>query len=338
MKSSSQSALHQQESRSGMTIVEVLVCLGIISLLMALVMPAVQSGRELSRRAACLNNLKQLGLATTEFESAHGVFPGFSNARLPTSPLRPNESIHQKLLPFLDQLALSRLLDAEDRSSPTAEPPSVSPANLRGLQIKLAVFSCPTDNVPAGATSYRASTGTSPGLFSQFQGQAPGGALQGFVMGGGLSAARVRDGMSQTVFFTEKLIGDGNTATFHAPTDVVIGGCEPRCSTADEAEAACRSVTAVRDHASYGGRTWLLSSHSYTFYNHILTPNSPIPDCSTPVSLVVQGAYTARSLHPGGVNVVCGDGSCRFVASGIDRNVWRAIGTIDASETIAWPE
>jgi prepilin-type processing-associated H-X9-DG protein len=86
-------------------------------------------------------------------------------------------------------------------------------------------------------------------------------------------------------------------------------------------------------HFSFGGTTWVLSGPSQTWYNHVLTPNSAIPDCAESVDW--QGAFTARSLHPGGVNVLFADGSVRFTSSSIDLAVWRALGTINGGETVS---
>ena len=79
--------MRRNHSEQGFTLIELLVVIAIIAVLISLLLPAVQSAREAARRAQCVNNMKQIGLAAASYESACGAFqPLFLNARDPAHP------------------------------------------------------------------------------------------------------------------------------------------------------------------------------------------------------------------------------------------------------------
>ena len=101
-------------SAGGFTLIELLVVIAIIAVLISLLLPAVQSAREAARRAQCVNNLKQLGLALANYEAAQGSYPyGMALENLgPNSLLGPytydvGSSIFVRLLPYLEQQVLA---------------------------------------------------------------------------------------------------------------------------------------------------------------------------------------------------------------------------------------
>ncbi|MEM8733916.1 MAG: DUF1559 domain-containing protein [Planctomycetota bacterium] len=128
------------------TLVELLVVIAIIGILIGLTLPAVQMARESARRTACVNNLKQIGLGVSNFES------GFR--RLPAGAERKTaHSWASRILPSLEQNNLYAKIDFDRAWN--------DQANREAVSTKLAVFSCPTSwKDYAGLTDYGGMSGS----------------------------------------------------------------------------------------------------------------------------------------------------------------------------------
>lgn len=129
-----------RNKRNGFTLVELLVVIAIIGVLMGLLLPAVQFAREASRNSACLNNMRQIALATTNFEAAQKAFPParFFQKQVPTPGLDCgfNEpSWFVRILPYLEQDNLYKKWDLS-RPYPDQDPGAMATA--------LPVYLCPT--------------------------------------------------------------------------------------------------------------------------------------------------------------------------------------------------
>ncbi len=139
--------------RHGFTLVELLVVIAIIGVLVALLLPAVQSAREAARRMACANNLKQLGLAAHSFADVHGRLPPGHLAPIQHEDYKATAGSHQLLgplaqvLPYMEQTNVHGLI----RTSP--DPDVIegwwgsSSSSVAASQGKIKSFTCPSTNV-----------------------------------------------------------------------------------------------------------------------------------------------------------------------------------------------
>lgn len=127
--------IHHDGGRLGMSLVELLAVMAIISLLIGLLLPAVQSARESARRTQCKNHLHQLGLAVHMFESKLGVLPAAAYGT-PYNTAGPRGSIFTKLLPYLEQDSVDTVYDWKEDW--------FAPANQAATNQPVATFRCPS--------------------------------------------------------------------------------------------------------------------------------------------------------------------------------------------------
>ena len=131
----------------GFTLVELLVVIAIIGILVALLLPAVQSARQAAQRIQCTNNLKQLALAALNYESAHKRLPAghelISGTASPSNPFSNDNKSHgwgwrAKILDFIEEGGLSSSLDFDL--------PIAAPVNATLAQSTIPTMLCPSDN------------------------------------------------------------------------------------------------------------------------------------------------------------------------------------------------
>src|SRR5208282_723912 len=132
-----------RRSRRGFTLIELLVVIAIIAVLIALLLPAVQSAREAARRAQCVNNLKQIGLAIHNYHTASNTFPPGSaasyNTYNPGCVAWMGWSAQGLMLPYLEQ---SSIYNAANFSYDSWND---NATNQTARDTRIAAFICPSD-------------------------------------------------------------------------------------------------------------------------------------------------------------------------------------------------
>ena len=153
--------------RQGFTLIELLVVIAIIAVLIALLLPAVQAAREAARRAQCTNNLKQLGLALSNYVSANVLLPPVNTDQewnYAGASIMPhqNYSQHLRILPFMEQQssynAWNHCFGA--RWNDPGNVPQYSNIQATVLCSQLAFLLCPSDTANPGSTSNYAVNGS----------------------------------------------------------------------------------------------------------------------------------------------------------------------------------
>ena len=284
--------------RKGFSLVELLVCIGIVGLLLAIALPAVQGARESARRIQCSSNLRQLVTAASSYYDTFQVIPTLSS----------RSSVWWRLCPFF---GVKLGGDAEFGVIDTPR-----------------VLQCPSDFDAAGnrAANYCVNLGT--GLSIELDGPLIGGKTT-------FTDANISDGMSNTAFASEfvrlkSLSLPVSRSDFRPLIFGLTGGAFNSTDSLYMKAQKCLEVDTSREIIfSYRrGKNWFSgTSQSDWGYSHALVPGSK--SCSLDGGML---AWTPGSQHSSGVNVAKMDGSVSFVSSSVDLIIWRARGTRSGNE------
>jgi prepilin-type N-terminal cleavage/methylation domain-containing protein/prepilin-type processing-associated H-X9-DG protein len=315
----------RRRGTAGFTTIELLVVVAIISLLLSILLPAVQNAREASRSTTCRNNLRQLALACHSFEATYRKFPpGHLGRQISISKATADDEYEQLdhpwtghlgfLLPYIEQLPL---YDSLDQDLWNREPGHGPAWYLRQHVIpivsgaRIPIFRCPTDiespsaktvlalQYPAvilsdapvthGVTNYLGCTGTTWANGSQNSGKSAGI----FYSRSEVRSADVSDGLSSTILMSE-VLGDSPET-------------DPQMATYKHA-FLCGAASLVN--------FWKLSDDHDTGSAY---------------------AMTYRSRHSQFVNTAFADGSVHRLSAFIDRAVLESLGSKAGGETIEVP-
>ena len=316
---------------NGFTLVELLVVIAIIGILIGMLLPAVQATREAARRTVCANNMRQIGLALLNFESASQRFPAGWLLDDATDPLSPSGwGWSAQALPFLESNNVFNQIEIRQRID--------DPANVAVAATVIDSYLCPSDPddelLPLGTIAV------------------PVGGGNGGVGGGAGSSSNLQSGSGTSS-------PSGPSGAGPTPTSPQSGTLYPRSnysgvfgniqSNGDPLDAdgmffgnSNIRISAVRDGLSntmmVGERRNDLGTVSWV---------GVIADISEPFARIVGstdfspnrrrdgGFEDFRSYHPGGINVTFGDGSTQFITDSVDQTVFQGLGSIAGGEVVS---
>ena len=304
--------------RSAFTLVELLVVIAIIGILVALLLPAVQSAREAARRMQCTNNLKQLALAVHNYQTAFNSFPisisPWAEGNSPT-PQKNGKGWIVSILPQVEQQALfdqfapgfvGDMFSGQGIANPVCKP---------AMRAKLSFLNCPSE-----PSARKTST-------TQYQ----------------------WTGTEVTLTNYKGVIGDtrmGGSSSVHQ-------GTEPDCHNTTGCNGTFYrnnyqdgiSIDSFKDGTSntllIGEDVPAENNHSTAFYS-----NGDYASCHAPLNYFPKpptpdnwwNVISFRSLHTGGANFALGDGSVRFLSDSINYPLYRALSTKAKGEVAPLPQ
>ncbi len=312
-------------ARHGFTLVELLVVIAIIGILIALLLPAAQATRESSRRIACGNNLRQIGMALHTFHEANQCFPmgtalegypdGMSPNSIPASklaigPYRPG--VFAEILPYIDQetlyqgLQMSAAIDsgANVALGKTIVPVYLCPScnHVYGLQKAPHSLPLADPTMQFAVIDYNGMNGTEP-LFADAPDSDQIQDHGGFAERRPLRMANFTDGLSQTIDIVET-VNFGRGVWIHGRPHY------------NQAAVAINSLD------------------GYDAPGAVCPDGSNLPVTNRGPGKGIAGTWGISSCHPGGANALFVDGSVHFLVNSLSAEALTALITRDGGELV----
>ena len=324
------------------TLIELLVVIAIIAILIGLLLPAVQKVREAAARTKCSNNLKQLGIAMHSYHDAYNVFPRNYAAQVGGNAWEAL-SANYLILPYLEQTGLYFQFQGNIHNWGTTHDVL--------MKTPLAVFQCPSADLPGNPGDYWCGPGTNYGWStgSSVETVWAGSRFNGMIAyQSDRKMTDVKDGLSNTLLASEFLAGSGAMGSpGKFPLDVfytsdglfaaIVNKDFPTVAELTTIGSMARSSpSGVRGN---NGGMWAWYAAGQSTLNTAATPNWQYPTsggdcCPGGAHDWGYGIIPPRSGHTGGVNALLGDGSVHFIRDTVDLITFQRLGNRNDGGTL----
>ncbi len=322
------------------TLVELLVVIAIIGVLVALLLPAVQTAREAARRMQCANNLKQYGLGIQNYHDTYQVYP--INATGPNGSAIPRLTWQVRVLPYMEQSAVFNAIhfNIDQRRLPVA-------GGVILWAISPPYTHCPSDGmlpkVLLSGTAARAQCnyggslgslnvdGTTAGRcqpFKAFEQQMAGGNPR-FGEMNPINKTRVSGIFAfSAVVLRIADVSDGTSNT------LLVGEVLPGCQVNYQGDPQAGTwINSWGNLYSIGGGVSTITPIN-EMTPCLQSTKIADPNCN-PASLdSMQYAYGFKSKHPSGAQFTLADGSVRFISQNINHSMFQYLGSREGGETL----